>query len=128
MRCSGHLFRVVDAPGDVIAGHIKWTGYWAGQKPTIRIERHKTGAVIDHPLEERLPTGEIVKFYEEAEAVLATLVRRGAPMILRKVEEGVSKPYSFSGMQKGCPAHEKGNWPAEGVHPGRLPSQGYDRA
>ncbi|MGY3591479.1 hypothetical protein ACVIGB_008941 [Bradyrhizobium sp. USDA 4341] len=93
-------FEWLQRPENVIAGHIKWTGYRTGQKPTIRIEHHKTGAVIDHPLEERLPTGEIVRFYEEAEGVLAKLVRRGVPMILREIEEGVSKPYSFSGMQK----------------------------
>jgi hypothetical protein len=56
--------------------------------------------VIDHPLEERVPDGSIVKFYDDAEAVLAKLTRRGIPMILREVEEGISKPYSFSGMQK----------------------------
>jgi hypothetical protein len=41
-----------------------------------------------------------VKFYGDAEAVLSHLSRRGMPMILRQVEEGKSKPYSFSGMQK----------------------------
>ena len=61
---------------------------------------HKTGAVIDHPLEEVLPDGTVVRFYEDAERILARLSRRGVPMILREVEEGVSKPYSFSGMQK----------------------------
>lgn len=67
--------------------------------------------MIDHPLEERLASGEVVKFYEEAEAVLAKLTRRGVPMILREIaprhhrasDEGqkpVSRPFSFSGMQK----------------------------
>jgi hypothetical protein len=91
----------------VIAGHVKWTGYRTGPKPTIRIEHHKTGAVIDHPLEEVLPDGSVVKFYEEAEGVLAKLTRRGVPLILREVKVGkrdegrtASKPYSFSGMQK----------------------------
>ena len=56
--------------------------------------------MIDHPLEERLPDGTIVKFYEDAEAVLAKLTRRGTPMILREVGDGMAKPYSFSGMQK----------------------------
>jgi len=87
-------------PENVIGGHIKWTGYRTGPKPTIRIEHHKTGAVIDHPLQERLPDGTIVKFYEDAEAVLAKLTRRGIPMILREVGDGMAKPYSFSGMQK----------------------------
>jgi hypothetical protein len=39
-------------------------------------------------------------FYSDAEAVLAKLPRRGIPMILREVRDGVTKPYSFSGMQK----------------------------
>jgi hypothetical protein len=51
--------------------------------------------VIDHPLED----GD-VKFYADAEAILSKLTRRGVPMILREVEEGVSKPHSFSGMRK----------------------------
>jgi hypothetical protein len=93
-------FEWLQRPENVIAGHIKWTGYRTGPKPTIRIEHHKTGAVIDHPLEERLPDGTIVKFYEDAETVLAKLTRRGIPMILREVGDGVAKPYSFSGMQK----------------------------
>jgi hypothetical protein len=88
-------FEWLQRPENVIAGHIKWTGYRTGPKPTIRIEHHKTGAVIDHPLEH-----EDVKFYADAEDVLGKLTRRGIPMILREVEEGISKPYSFSGMQK----------------------------
>lgn len=88
-------FEWLQRPENVIAGHIKWTGYRTGHKPTIRIEHHKTGAVIDHPLED----GDF-KFYAEAEAVLSHLKRRGIPMILREVEDGKSKPYSFSGMQK----------------------------
>ena len=67
-------------------------------KPTIRIEHRKTGAIIDHPLEEALPSG-VVKFYEEAEAVLANLPRRGVPMILRAIDGGTSKPFAFSSMQ-----------------------------
>jgi hypothetical protein len=93
-------FEWLQRPENVIAGHIKWSGYRTGPKPTIRIEHHKTGAVIDHPLEEKIADGSIVKFYEDAENVLTNLARRGLPMILRKVGPGVSKPYSFSGMQK----------------------------
>jgi hypothetical protein len=93
-------FEWLQRPENVIAGHIKWSGYRTGPKPTIRIEHHKTGAVIDHPLEEKLADGTVIKFYEDAEAVLAKLTRRGIPLILREVEVGLSKPYSFSGMQK----------------------------
>jgi hypothetical protein len=55
--------------------------------------------VVWHPLEEATDSG-IVKFYEDAEAVLARLPRRGVPMILREVRDGITKPFSFSGMQK----------------------------
>jgi hypothetical protein len=37
---------------------------------------------------------------EDAEAVLARLPRRGVPIILREVRDGITKPFSFSGMQK----------------------------
>jgi hypothetical protein len=50
-------------------------------------------------LEEVTESG-TVKFYEDAEAVLAKLPRRGVPMILREVREGITKLYSFSGMEK----------------------------
>jgi len=55
--------------------------------------------VVWHPLEEHTEKG-VAKFYAEAEAVLARLPRRGVPMILRQVSEGITKPFSFSGMQK----------------------------
>ena len=38
----------------------------------------------------------VVKFYADAEAILSHLSRRGLPMILREVEDGKAKPYSFS--------------------------------
>jgi len=93
-------FEWLQRPENVIAGHIKWSGYRTGSKPTIQIEHHKTGAIINHPLEEKLEDGSVVKFYADAEAVLSHLSRRGLPMILREVEDGKAKPYSFSGMQK----------------------------
>lgn len=93
-------FEWLQRPENVIAGHVKWPGYRTGPEPTIRIEHHKTGVIVNHPLEERLDDGSVVRFYEDAEAVLAHLTRRGIPMILREIEDGKSKPYSFSGMQK----------------------------
>lgn len=81
-----------------VAGYIKWSGY-RDKKPVIRIEHHNTGAIVDHPLEEVLPDGSAVKFYEEAEEILAKLPRRGIPMILREVEKGKAKPFAFSTMQ-----------------------------
>jgi hypothetical protein len=47
-----------------------------------------------------LPDGTVIKFYEDAEAVLSHLKKRGTPMILREVDEDKFKPFSFSGMQK----------------------------
>jgi hypothetical protein len=93
-------FEWLQRPENVIAGHIKWSGYRTSPKPTIQIEHHKTGAIVNHPLEEKMEDGSVVKFYADAEAVLSHLPRRGLPMILREVEDGKAKPYSFSGMQK----------------------------
>jgi hypothetical protein len=91
-------FEWLQRPENVIAGHIKWTGY-RNLKPSIRIEHHKTGEVVDHPLEEVLSDGSVVRFYEEAEGILARLPQRGIPMILREIEKGKSKPFAFSTMQ-----------------------------
>jgi hypothetical protein len=87
-------FEWLQRPENVIAGHIKWSGYRTGPKPTIRIEHHKTGEIVDHPLED----GDF-KFYEEAEEVLSHLKRLGTPMILYEVEEGKAKLFGFSRMQ-----------------------------
>ena len=85
-------------PENVLAGYLRWPDYRSPEAPNaIRIEHHKTGAVVWHPLEETTVDG-LVKFYEDAEAVLSCLPRRGVPMILRQLREGISKPYSFSGM------------------------------
>ena len=81
----------------MLAACIRWTDYRSADWPNaIKIEHHKTGAVVWHPLEDEDST----KFYAEAEAVLARVPRLGIPMILREVGRGATKPYSFSGMQK----------------------------
>jgi hypothetical protein len=93
-------FEWLQRPENVLAGYLRWTDYRSKEWPSaIKIEHHKTGAVVWHPLEEGTDNG-IVRFYDDAEAVLAQLPRRGVPMILRQVKEGVTKPFSFSGMQK----------------------------
>ena len=93
-------FEWLQRPENVLAGYLRWPDYRSKEWPSaIKIEHHKTGAVVWHPLEETTEAGTI-KFYEDAEAVLARLPRRGVPMILRQVREGITKPYSFSGMQK----------------------------
>ncbi|MCD9110265.1 hypothetical protein [Bradyrhizobium japonicum] len=107
-------FEWLQRPENVVGGHIKWTGYRSGKKPTIRIEHHKTGEIVDHPLEEVLEDGTVVKFYEEAEEALSHLKRLGVSMILYEFEKGKAKPFAFSTMQHkvqrmrkelGLPAH-----------------------
>lgn len=101
-------FEWLQRPENVLAGKIRWTDYRSKEHPTqIRIEHHKTGKMILHPLEEQMPDG-LVRFYEDAEAVLARLPRRGIPMILRETlpsrrrpdQMKGSKPFSFSGFEK----------------------------
>lgn len=94
-------FEWLQRPENVIAGIIKWSDYRNPSAPNIiRVAHHKTGTVAPHPLQETLPDGTVIKFYEEAEEILSHLTKRGTPMILRAVDEDTSKPYSFSGMQK----------------------------
>lgn len=101
-------FEWLQRPENVIAGHVKWSGYRVrGMPPAIQIEHHKTGAKIDHPLETTLDDGTTIHLYPEAEEVLAHLRRLGTPMILREIKSGkgddeksVAKTYAFSGMQK----------------------------
>ncbi|WP_441258965.1 hypothetical protein AB7008_15060 [Bradyrhizobium sp. 521_C7_N1_3] len=87
-------FEWLQRPENVVAGHIKWSGYRTGPRPTIRIEHHKTGEIVDHPLE-----ADGVKFYEEAEEVLSRLSRLGTPMILYEVGPGKAKTFGMSTMQ-----------------------------
>jgi len=101
-------FEWLQRPENVLAGKIRWTDYRSNDHPTqIRIEHHKTGKMVLHPLEERTSNG-LVKFYDEAEAVLAHLPRRGVPLILREVKPARRQPdqmtscktFSFSGFEK----------------------------
>ena len=62
-----------------------WSDYRSKEWPSaIKILHHKTGATVWHPLDD-IVDGVIVKFYAEAEEILAKLPRRGTPMILRKI-------------------------------------------
>lgn len=92
-------FEWLQRPENVIAGHLNWTDYRSEKNPDIiRILHHKTGAIVLHPLEER-SSRSVVKFYEEAEQVLAHQPRRGVSMILRETEDGNAKPFAISTMQ-----------------------------
>jgi hypothetical protein len=95
-------------------------------EPTIQIEHHKTGAIVNHPLEEKLEDGSVVKFYADAEAVLSQLSRRGLPMILHEIEEGKAKPYSFFGAAEDRPTNAQGDRVASRVHAGHLPTRQND--
>jgi len=84
-------FEWLQRPENVLAGYVRWSDYRSRETPTaIRIEHHKTGEAVLHPLEETGEDGGRVLFYEEAEAVLAALPRRGVPMILRPKEPAVA--------------------------------------
>lgn len=93
-------FEFLQRPENVLAGVLRWPDYRGQELPkAIRILHHKTGATVWHPLEDDDGT----LFYEEAEAVLRHLPRRGIPMILREVVGGarpLCKPYSYSGFEK----------------------------
>lgn len=93
-------FEWLQRPENVLAGYIRWSDYRSREWPNaVRIEHHKTGELVWHPLEETIE-GERTQFYADAEAVLAHLPRRGVPMILREIKGDACKPYSFSGFQK----------------------------
>ena len=90
-------------PENVLAGALGWSDYHSKEWPSaIKILHHKTGATVWHPLEDTVD-GVVVKFYPEAEEILAKLPRRGIPMILQEIKtrNGVAcKPYVYSGFQK----------------------------
>ena len=69
----------------------------------MRIEHHKNKTLVWHPLEE-IVDDETVKFYAEAEEILAHLPKLGVPMIMRRIErgerKGVAKVWSYPGMEK----------------------------
>jgi hypothetical protein len=53
-------FEWLQRPENVLAGYIRWTDYRSADWPNaIKIEHHKTGAVVWHPLEEMTDTGPV---------------------------------------------------------------------
>ena len=82
-------FEWLQRPENVLAGCITWSDYRGRNAPTaIKIEHHKTGAEVWHPLEEATPDGTVIRFYEDAEAVLGHLPKRGVPLILKLRRDG----------------------------------------
>jgi hypothetical protein len=93
-------FEWLQRPENVLAGYVRWSDYRSRDAvDAIRIEHHKTGAVVLHPLQEIIE-GEAVLFYADAEAVLAKVPRRGVPMILKSKRSGTSEPYTAMQMAK----------------------------
>jgi hypothetical protein len=93
-------FEFLQRPENVLAGYLAWPDYRGKETPNaIKINHHKTGAVVWHPLEETTEQG-AVKFYGDAEAVLAHLPRRGVAMILKRRQDGTAEPYTVMQMGK----------------------------
>ena len=93
-------FEWLQRPENVLAGCITWPDYRGKQAPNaIKIEHHKTGAVVWHPLEETTDAG-TVRFYGDAEAVLERLPRRGIPLILKLRRDGGADPFRPNHMAK----------------------------
>jgi hypothetical protein len=91
-------FEWLQRPENVVAGHMKWSDYRAPSAPsTIRVVHHKTGTMAPHPLEEVAPEG-LVRFYIDAEEILAKLPKLGVPMILMDLGKGKSKPWIYSSL------------------------------
>src|SRR5262249_10978558 len=93
-------FEFLQRPENVLAGYLAWPDYRGKEAPAaIKINHHKTDAVVWHPLEETTEHG-TVKFYCDAEAVLARLPRRGIAMILKQRRGGTTEPYTAMQMSK----------------------------
>lgn len=76
-------FEWLQRPENVLAGYVTWNDYRSTRAPTqIRIEHHKTGEMVLHPLEETVG-GVKTLFYEEAEAVLARVPKLGLGIVMR---------------------------------------------
>jgi hypothetical protein len=93
-------FEFLQRPENVLAGYLAWPDYRGREAPNaIKINHHKTGAIVWHPLEEATDEG-IIKFYADAEAVLGALPRRGVAMILKHRQDGTTEPYTAMQMAK----------------------------
>lgn len=76
-------FEWLQRPENVLAGYVRWQDYRSPQAPAqIRIEHHKTGEMVLHPLEE-IDGSQKILFYEEAEEVLAMVPRKGLAIVVR---------------------------------------------
>jgi hypothetical protein len=84
-------------PESVIGGGVAWGDYRGSLgRDKIRIEHHKTGELVLHPLDDH----DGRPFYTDAEKVLAALPRRGTVMILGP-EGQIYKPNRFAQLVRG---------------------------
>lgn len=87
-------FEWLQRPENVLAGYVRWSDYRNASHPTaIRIEHHKTGEMVHHPLEELTEAG-VTYFYAEAEEILGKLPQRGLAMVLRAGQKGKDRPWT----------------------------------
>jgi hypothetical protein len=82
-------FEWLQRPENVVGGYVRWGDYRPGE--SIRIEHHKTGQMVVHPL-----TDGAVAFYPEAEEVLAQMPKRGLAIVLGPDHTEPYKPSRFA--------------------------------
>jgi hypothetical protein len=84
-------FEWLQRPENVLAGYVRWVDYRGAQAPkAIRIEHHKTGQMVLHPLEETIGD-ERVLFYSEAEEILSHVPQIGLGIVMRDRKAGATK-------------------------------------
>jgi hypothetical protein len=84
-------FEWLQRPENVLAGYVSWNDYRGKNAPTqIRIEHHKTGEMVLHPLEETAGPVQTL-FYEEAEEILSHVPRLGLGIVMRDRPKGPTK-------------------------------------
>ncbi len=84
-------FEWLQRPENVLAGYVRWGDYRGPQAPNaIRIEHHKTGEMVLHPLEETSGRKRVL-FYAEAEEILAQAPRLGLGIVMRPRPAGATK-------------------------------------
>jgi hypothetical protein len=90
-RAAVICFEWLQRPENVLAGYVGWNDYRGKSGPTqIRIEHHKTGELVLHPLEETV--GKVrTLFYEEAEEILSKVPHLGLGIVMRKRRTGARK-------------------------------------
>lgn len=82
-------FEWLQRPENVIGGYVRWGDYKPGV--SIRVEHHKTGQMVIHPLSD-----DATAFYPEAEEVLAAVPKRGLAIVLGKGKDVAYKPARFA--------------------------------